>query len=733
MTAEKAAPGKFVGISIGDFAGENYLRTILEATQDGFIVVAENERIMDANQAFFNMTGFTREDLKTLCLDDVIPKEIKADERRRADALMQNGFDLHEAKNRKKDGTVFDVEVSSAVLSLTPFTVVCFMRDITGRKNGENAILQSRDLMRYIIEHNRSAVAIHDKNLRYMYVSRPYLAAFRITEPDIIGRHHYDVFPNLSQKLRDVHARVLKGEVVTEDESLYTHADGASDWLRWECRPWYESGGAIGGLVLYSEIITERKRMEQALFNEKEHFKTALLSVGDGVISADSGGAVTVMNPIAERLTGWTAADALGKPLETVFRMRRENSGRVCGGYLKKVLKAGKIIELSNNILMVSKNGGEIPVEISAAPIRDRGGRTAGVVIVIRDFTEKRARQKQIEYLSFNDHLTGLYNRRFMEESIRKHDARKSLPLALMCIDVDGLKLTNDAFGHEVGDQLLKKVADLIKTVCRAGDIAGRMGGDEFCVLLRHTDARQAEAVRELLKTAAARLRLGPAIVSLAVGYAVKTSPEQDIKTIMTEADNLMYRDKIKHGRAMRSQTIETILRNINVNYEHEQVHVERVSHYCEAIAGAMRLGKKEIDDIRTVGALHDIGMIMVPPDILNKAGKLTKDEWAIIKRHPEIGYQMLKSVDEYAHLAEYVLYHHERWDGKGYPEGLAGEDIPLYSRIITAADAFEAMTARRPYRQTKTNAQAVAELWRNAGAQFDPDIVRVFVEKVLL
>ncbi len=123
-----------------------------------------------------------------------------------------------------------------------------------------------------------------------------------------------------------------------------------------------------------------------------------------------------------------------------------------------------------------------------------------------------------------------------------------------------------------------------------------------------------------------------------------------------------MYRDKIKHGRAARTQTIEMILHNININYEQEQIHIERVSQYCLAIAMAMNFSKKEARDIKAVGALHDIGKIMVPPQILNKTDKLTKEEWEIIKRHPEIGYQMLKSVDEYSNLAEYVLYHHERW-----------------------------------------------------------------------
>jgi diguanylate cyclase (GGDEF)-like protein len=319
-----------------------------------------------------------------------------------------------------------------------------------------------------------------------------------------------------------------------------------------------------------------------------------------------------------------------------------------------------------------------------------------------------------------------------MENAIKKLDVRKHLPLALMVIDVNGLKLTNDAFGHETGDQLLKQVAELLNKTCRYDNVIGRMGGDEFCVIMPNTDETRADTVVAGIKETAAALKLMPIIVSLAVGYAVKHSPDQDIKSVMMTADNLMYKDKIKNGRAVRSQTIDMILGSINLNYSQEQIHTERVSQFSESIARAMNLSDREIKDIKTAGELHDIGKIMVPPQLLNKPGKLTREEFELIKRHPEIGYQMLKSVDEYAHLSEYILYHHERYDGSGYPEGLTGTSIPLYARIIAVADAFEAMTAPRPYQKTKTIEEAVEELTRCAGKQFDADIVSIFISQVL-
>ncbi|NMA25053.1 MAG: PAS domain S-box protein, partial [Clostridiales bacterium] len=665
------------------------LKAILETTQDGFIVIHADGRIIFANDSFFKMTGYTKDDLKTLKLHDLIPPDKHNVILKVKKAIQKKGTALFETVDIKKDGSLYNVEVSASVLSTEPLVTVCFIRDITDRKNAEQSLLNSRDLMRYIIEHNRSAVAVHEKNLNYMYVSRPYMEAFRVTDENPIGKHHYDVFPNLPQPLREVHQRVLKGEIVTCDEEEYFYDDGSSNWMRWECRPWYENDGSIGGFVLYSEVITERKLMEQALYNEKEHFRMTLLSVGDGVISADDNCRITVMNPVAERLTGWTTEEAPGELLTDVLRIIYEDTREKNEDYLEKVMAAGSIIDLSNGLLLVSKDGREIPVEIGAAPIKDSRGAIVGIVVVIRDYTEKRLKQKEIEYLSYHDALTGLYSRRYMEDSIKRLDTSRNLPLTLMVIDVNGLKLTNDAFGHETGDNLLKKVSGIIKKVCRADDIIGRMGGDEFCILLPHTDEKQAESIKERIKTAASNLKLDPIVLSLAIGYAVKTTPEQDIKDVATAADNLMYKDKIKYGKLMRSQTIEMVLHHINANYEQEQLHTQKVSQYCEAIAKAMNFSKKEIENIKNAAALHDIGKIMVPPQILNKPGRLTQEEIAIIKRHPEIGYQMLKSVDEYVSLAEDVLYHHERWDGTGYPEGLRGEQIPLYSRIIAVADAY--------------------------------------------
>ena len=709
---------------------EIYLETILNTVQGAFIVV-RRKRIVQVNEAFFQMFGYDRKDIETLDMMDLVAEEHLPDVCAMQEQLKHSGHAFFESVNRRKDGGKFQVEVSVAVFSREPYVTVVFIHDSTGKKNAEKELLRSQELMRYIIEHNRLSVSVFDKNMNYMYVSRSYLDMYNFKETDVIGKHHYGVIPQLPERIRAVHRRALQGEIIFNDNEVYPEADGKMHYSRWECRPWYEDDGSIGGLVVYLENVTEKKRIEQLLIDEKEHLRTTLLSVGDGVISTDSSGSVTMMNPVAERLTGWPSAEATGRRFSEVCRIVDERTGLPEAGNVERVLVTKQLIEYGSDSLVVSRTGAAVPVEVSAAPIQ-RNGIIGGAVIVIRDFTEKKTKQRQIEFLSYNDALTGLHNRRYVEDALMRLDTPENLPLSLVTIDVNGLKLTNDAFGHEMGDQLLKTVAGILKIIAGPDDIVGRMGGDEFCILSRNTDEEQTSALRQRILDEASHLKLDPVVVSLAIGYAVKSMPEQDIRTILKLSDDHMYHDKIKFGKIMRSQTIQMALQIINTNYGVEHLHTERVSCYCEAIGLALGFTEKEVADIKAAGALHDIGKIMVPSQVLSKPGRLTKEEFDLVKRHPEIGYQMLKTADEYMHLAEYVLYHHERWDGTGYPVGLRGGKIPLFSRIIAVADAFEAMTGLRPYQEMKSKKEAVDELERCAGSQFDTDIVKVFVEKVL-
>lgn len=182
----------------------------------------------------------------------------------------------------------------------------------------------------------------------------------------------------------------------------------------------------------------------------------------------------------------------------------------------------------------------------------------------------------------------------------------------------------------------------------------------------------------------------------------------------------------------MGSKTIKVIISTLYEKNKREEQHSRRVSELCAAIGTAMDISAEEIAELRTGGLLHDIGKIALDETILNKPGKLDEAEWFEIKRHSETGYRILSSVNEFSQLADYILTHHERWDGNGYPNGLKGAEIPMQARIMALADAYDAMTSDRPYRQTLSEDMAIAEIKKNAGEQFDPVIARIFLEKVL-
>lgn len=487
--------------------------------------------------------------------------------------------------------------------------------------------------------------------------------------------------------------------------------------------------------TIYMLINNLEKQVEErteALNNSKEYFEATLLSVGDGIIATNGQGLITVMNPVIEKLTGWSNKTAYGKPLQEVLTISYEPTDKVYENPIKKVVRCGEIIETSGHPVLISKNKAHIPIEYTAAPIKNKEGKTTGVVFILRDITNEKERLDKIKHLSMYDQLTGLYNRWYIEDKISRLDKQEQLPLTVMVVDVNGLKLVNDAFGHEMGDQLLQVVSKVLKNALRAQDIVGRIGGDEFLILLPKTNENGAEHVRERILQAISLEKLESIVISVAIGYTVKETIDEDMENIRVSADNQMYQNKLLHGKNMKNKTIQTVLRNINFKYDQQQIHTERVSQYCQSIGRAMGFCEDQIKDIKLAGALHDIGKIVVPPELLNKSGKLTDEEIKLMKRHPETGYHILKSVDDYRGLAEDVLCHHENWDGTGYPQGLKGNQIPLNARIIAVADAFEAITAPRPYQQTKNQDEAIAELKRCAGSQFDPEIVKIFVKELL-
>lgn len=366
------------------------------------------------------------------------------------------------------------------------------------------------------------------------------------------------------------------------------------------------------------------------------------------------------------------------------------------------------------------------------SPIFSRKGKVIGINCFLINISEQKRAERKIIYLSYHDQLTGLHNRRFFEEELKRLNHKENFPLTLVMGDVNGLKLVNDSFGHAVGDKLLMKVAEIITKGCRKNDIIARLGGDEFVILLPKTDVYGAEKVINKIKNIASNEKIGPIDISISLGCETKKYESEEIQEIFKSAEDHMYKKKLFESQSVRGKTIKTIINTLHEKNKREEQHSHRVSQLCKSMGEALQLSEGKIQELKTVGLLHDIGKIAIEESILNKPSKLTEDEWEQVRRHPEIGYRILNTVNDMAEMAQYVLYHHERWDGSGYPRGLNGKEIPLQSRIITIADSYDAMTSSRSYRDALPEEVAIEELRKNAGSQFDLELTKIFIEKVL-
>lgn len=340
---------------------------------------------------------------------------------------------------------------------------------------------------------------------------------------------------------------------------------------------------------------------------------------------------------------------------------------------------------------------------------------------------QSRQAQNDLLYLSYHDALTGLYNRTYFEKELQLLEQRAANLPGVFVIDVDGLKFVNDTFGHQQGDSMLKRAAKILSGPLTADDILARIGGDEFVIFIHEGSPDNMEAIQaELIAQLAADNRQLPGQLPLemSIGYA-SPQPRQTIRDILREADNTMYRKKLVGKTASQKPVMETI-KQLAATRPATTAN-DRFCHIIGDFSAAVGMDAADIANIRLFAQFHDIGSVGIADTIFNKPGPLSPDEKKEVQRHCEIGYRIALSSPELQPVADWILKHHEWWNGKGYPLGLTGADIPLECRIITIAAAYHALTSNRPYRQTATHEEALHELARYSGTQFDPELLKTF------
>ncbi len=467
----------------------------------------------------------------------------------------------------------------------------------------------------------------------------------------------------------------------------------------------------------------ERKHAQDRLALERKKYLRTILSIGDGVMVVDRNGKIEMLNHIAERLTGWSFADARGRHYREVFVLTHEQEGAEIGDPSGRSWQPAPLRISKTTPCSCPKTASAICLKTAPPPSKMKQiPPLGGAGVPRRNRKEAPAAENRIPELPRP--LTGLYNRRFFEEELLRLDTERNLPISVIMADVNGLKLTNDIFGHASGDLLLQKISEVLRKACRSDDIIARWGGDEFVILLPKTSPEKAEQIIARVKTEFSKEQVKAIRGSVSMGADTKRFPADNIFECLSRAEEKMYAIKTLERGDLKSGAVDAIMDMLHASIAAEQAHAETVSALCEKLARQLHLPEGEVRRLRRAGFLHDIGKIVLDPKIAgaNPAG-LTDAARSEYRKHPAIGYRILNLFDDTLDLSEVVLAHHERWDGAGYPQGLREDEIPLAARILAVADAYERALHREGGRTA-----ALQTVREGAGSCFDPKVAACFI-----
>ncbi|SNT09415.1 PAS domain S-box-containing protein/diguanylate cyclase (GGDEF) domain-containing protein [Anaerovirgula multivorans] len=573
-----------------------------------------------------------------------------------------------------------------------------------------------------LFRHLPDAIIQFDAEERIVDVNSKFTELFGYTFDEIKGRRIDELFSKNQNISDSVIKSILQGESLFSETVVKDRENGKLIYILFRGIPIVIDNVITGGFGIYLDV-TESRRKEEKVKQQQKILFSLFNDSPDAIVYLDRKGNVININNQFTKIFGYTLKECKGKNLDNLIANEKYiNEAR----HISERAIENKIVDLETYRL--SKDGKIIPVVV-------RGGSTIvdneiiGFYGIYTDITERKKAEEKIRYLSFHDKLTGLYNRAYFEEELERIDKSRQLPISIIIGDVNGLKLINDIFGHHQGDILLQKIAFVLQKACRKEDSIARWGGDEFAILLPNTSEENVKEICQRITYMCSQEKSDPMSISISLGSATKKNANESFFKVIKWAEEKMYRNKFLKSNSTRNSIVASLQKSLfEKNYEGRE-HADRMKRLAIALGEKIGLSQEEITAVGILAILHDIGKIVISEKILNKPGPLTNDEWKEMKKHSEIGYRITRSSRELEHIAEYVLYHHERWDGKGYPKGLKGESIPKISRIIAIVDAYDVMSYGTNYKEAIGHEKALKEIENCAGTQFDPEIAKVFID----